>query len=77
MAEYGDVLLAEYTQPFNENDVTYFLLLYQRTVVALNQFPTHVTADAAFDAWYVYECAARHGGIGGVPLVCGGISRIA
>jgi hypothetical protein len=27
-----------------------------------------VTADAAFDAWYVYDVAARHGGIGAVPL---------
>ncbi|HEX4208728.1 MAG TPA: hypothetical protein VHZ51_31905 [Ktedonobacteraceae bacterium] len=27
--DYGDVVLAEYTQPFNEGDVTYFCLLYQ------------------------------------------------
>jgi len=68
VADYGDVVLAEFTQPFNQNDVTYFRPLYQRTVVALNQFPTHLTADAAFDAWYVYEHPARHGGIGAVPL---------
>jgi hypothetical protein len=66
--DYGDVVLAEYTQPFNEGDVTYFRPLYQQAAVALEQFPTHVTADAAFDAWYVYEAAARHGGIGAVPL---------
>src|SRR5579859_1768756 len=68
VADYGDVVLAEYTQPFNAGDVTYFRPLYQRTVVALEQYPTHVTADAAFDAWYVYEAPARHGGIGAVPL---------
>jgi len=68
VAEYGDVVLAEYTQPFNEGDVTYFRPLYQQVVGALNQYPTHVTADAAFDAWYVYEPAARHDGIGAVPL---------
>ncbi len=68
VADYGDVVLAEYTQPFNEGDVTYFRPLYQRVVVALDDFPTHVTADAAFDAWYVYEAPARHGGIGAVPL---------
>jgi hypothetical protein len=68
VADYGDVVLAEYTQPFNEADITYFRPLYQQTVVALQGFPTHVTADAAFDAWYVYECAARHDGIGAVPL---------
>ncbi len=67
-ADYGDVVLAEYTQPFNEGDVTYFRPLYQQAVIALDQYPTHVTADAAFDAWYVYETAARHGGIGAVPL---------
>ncbi|EFH90034.1 transposase [Ktedonobacter racemifer] len=65
--DYGDVVLAEYTQPFNEGDVTYFRPLYQRAAVALQAFPTHVTADAAFDAWYVYEAAARHGGIGAIP----------
>jgi hypothetical protein len=62
------VVLAEYTQPFNENDITYFRPLYQQAVVALNRFPTNITADAAFDAWYVHEAAARHGGIGAIPL---------
>jgi hypothetical protein len=67
-SDYGDVVLAEYTQPFNETDVTYFRPLYQQAAVALEALPTHVTADAAFDAWYVYEAAARHGGIAAVPL---------
>ena len=65
---YGDVVLAEFTQPFNETDVTYYRPLYLRAVLALGFYPTHVTADAAFDAWYVYESAARHGGIAAVPL---------
>ncbi|HET9922296.1 MAG TPA: hypothetical protein VFQ30_20865 [Ktedonobacteraceae bacterium] len=67
-ADYGDVVLAEYTQPFNAGDVTYFRPLHQQAVLAVGQFPTHVTADAAYDAWYVYEAAARHGGIAAVPL---------
>ncbi len=66
--DYGDVVLAEYTQPFNEGDVTYFRPLYQQAVGALEQFPTHLTADAAFDAWYVYEGAVRHAGMAAVPL---------
>src|SRR6185312_17450727 len=66
--DYGDIVLAEYTQPFNEGDVTYFRPLYQQTAHALNQFPTHVAADAAYDAWYVYDAPARHGGIAAVPL---------
>jgi hypothetical protein len=61
-------VLAEYTQPFNENDVTYYHPLYQQAVVALKQFPTHITADAAFDAWHVYQTCALHGGIAAVPL---------
>jgi hypothetical protein len=65
---YGDVVLAEYTLPFNEADVTYYRPLFQRTVVATNQFPTHVTADAAFDYWYVYETVAHGPGIGAIPL---------
>lgn len=65
---YGDVVLAEYTQPFNAGDVTYFQSLYRQTAVALDAFPTHLTADAAYDAWYVYDAAVRHGGIAAVPL---------
>src|SRR6266567_2321680 len=59
---YGDVVLAEYTLPFNENDITYFVPLYIRTVATLGFFPTHITADAAFDAWYTYQMVVyRHG----------------
>jgi len=66
--DYGDIVLAEYTQPFNETDITYFRTLYEHTVLALGFFPTHLTGDAAFDAWYVYQPAAMHGGIAAVPL---------
>jgi hypothetical protein len=65
---YGDVVLAEYPLPFNENDVTYFFPLYIRAVAVLGWFPTHITADAAFDAWYVYQMVARRGGIAAIPL---------
>ncbi len=47
--------------------MTYFEPLYQQAVLALEQFPMHLTADAAFDAWYVYERAARQNGIAAVP----------
>ena len=68
VAGYGDVILAEYTQPFNENDITYFVPLYIRTVGTLGFFPTHLTADAAFDAWYVYEVMAHRHGMAAIPL---------
>jgi hypothetical protein len=67
-ADYGDVVLAEYTQAFNDNDVTYYRPLYRQTVATLERFPTYVTADAAFDAWYVYRTAALHAGIAAIPL---------
>lgn len=65
---YGDVVLGEYTLPFNEADVTYFRPLYQRAVVAANQLPTYIAADAAYDFWYVYETVAYRGGIAAIPL---------
>ena len=40
VADSGTVVLAEYTQPFNEGDITSFRRLYQHTVLALGQFPT-------------------------------------
>lgn len=67
-AEYGAVVLADYILPFIEGDITYFRSLFQRTVLALERYPTNLTADAAYDSWYVYEAAARHGGIAAVPL---------
>jgi hypothetical protein len=65
---YGDVVLAEYTLPFNEADVTYFRPLFQHMVLTTNQLPTHVAADAAFDYWYVYETVAHRHGIAAIPL---------
>jgi Transposase DDE domain len=66
--EYGDVVIAEYTQTFNQTDVTYFEEVYRRAALALGHFPVHLAADAAFDAWYVYQHPALHGGIAAVPL---------
>ena len=66
--DYGDVVLAEFTQPFNENDITYFISLYIQSVATLNGFPLHITADAAFDAWYAYQTCARRSGIAAIPL---------
>ena len=67
-ADYGDVVLAEYTLPFNEGAITYFEPLYVQAVALLGRIPTHITADAAFDAWYVYERCVHHGGIAAVPI---------
>lgn len=68
VAGYGEVVLAEYTLPFNENDSSYFVPLYIRSVAVLGFFPTHITADAAFDAWYTYQMVVHRGGIAAIPL---------
>lgn len=68
VAGYGEVVMAENTLTFNEGDITYFVPLYIRTVAVLGFFPTHLTADAAFDAWYVYEVMAHRHGIAAIPL---------
>lgn len=72
---YGDVVLAEYTQPFNHTDPTYYRPLYRRTVETLGFRPTNIAGDAAFDAWYVYQDAAEMDGIAAVPLNLRGRER--
>jgi hypothetical protein len=65
---YGDVVLAEWTQPFNEQDVTYFHPLHRQASASLGGPPTNVAADAAFDAWHVYQTCVPRGGIAAIPL---------
>ena len=69
------MVLAEYTQPFNEADISYFKPIRQRTQAALGFAPTHWAADAAYDAWYVYQAAAEQGGIVAVPFNARGQAR--
>jgi hypothetical protein len=65
---YGDVVLAECTRPFNEHDVTFYQPLHQQAVATLGHAPTNVAADAAFDAWHVYQTCTQTGGIAAIPL---------
>jgi hypothetical protein len=65
---YGDVVLAELTQTFNENDATYFAPLYEQVSAALGHPPKNITADAAFDAWRIYATCVSTGGIAAIPL---------
>jgi hypothetical protein len=65
---YGDVVLAEYTQPFHRQDISYFHPLYEQATATLGQAPRNVAADAAFDAWHVYQVAAEQGGLAAIPL---------
>ena len=63
---HGDVVLAEVTQPFNRQDVTYFHPVYARPWPPRPP-PTNLAADAAFDAWHVYQTCAAHGGLAAIP----------
>ncbi|MGQ0600242.1 MAG: hypothetical protein ACT4QE_00940 [Anaerolineales bacterium] len=46
--DWGEFVLAELTQPFDQGDTTYFFPLMAQVEQRLGTF------DAAFDAWYVY-----------------------
>lgn len=65
---YGDVVLAEWTQPFNAHDSTAYHPLHRQATVTLGFRPTNVTADAAFDAWHIYETCVPTGGLAAIPL---------
>jgi hypothetical protein len=65
---YGDVVLAEHTQPFHQPDVTFFRPLFAQVQAHLGRCPTNLAADAAFDAWHVYHVCAEQGGIAAIPL---------
>ena len=52
--DWGEFVIAELTQPFDQADVTYFFPLMRQTEERLGYRPRFATFDAAFDAWYVY-----------------------
>jgi len=62
----GDVVLAEWTQPFHRQDVTYLHPVYDQATDHLGRCPTNLAADAAFDAWHVYQTCAATGGIAAI-----------
>lgn len=51
---WGEFVIAELTQPFDQGDVTYFFPLMAQVDARLGYRPRYATFDAAFDAWYVY-----------------------
>jgi len=54
VAEWGEFVLAEMTQPVDQGDVTYCFPLMRQTEERLGRRPRYGTFDAAFDAGYVY-----------------------
>jgi hypothetical protein len=72
VADWGEFVLAEYTQTFDHADITYFEPLLSMTERRLGQRPRFAAFDAAFDAFYIYEYFARDAdwqqGFAAIPL---------
>jgi len=73
---WGEFVLAELTQPFDQGDVTYFFPLMRQVEERLGYRPRFGTFDAAFDAWYVYAYFCRDSdpshGMAAVPFAAKG-----
>jgi hypothetical protein len=67
-SDWGEAVVAELTLPFNEKDLVYYSPLRQQTITPLGFHPKNLAAEAAFDAWYVYEPFAQQGGLAAIPL---------
>jgi len=65
---WGEFVLAEFTQPFDQSDDSYFFPLLKMTERRLGRRPRFGALDAAFDAFYVYEYFHAAGGFAAVPL---------
>lgn len=66
---WGEFVLAELTQTFDQADVSYFQPLMQTVERRLGRKPHFGAFDAAFDAFYVYEYFANVKGFAAVPFV--------
>ncbi|MCB0082820.1 MAG: hypothetical protein KDE47_17895 [Caldilineaceae bacterium] len=65
--EWGEFVLAEFTQTFDKGDQSYFYPLMAQTATNLGFKPHSGALDAAFDAFYVYEYFHEAGGMAAVP----------
>lgn len=70
VAAWGEFVLAELTQPFDQPDVSYFHPLMAQVERRLGYKPRFGAFDAAFDAFYVYEYFAD--GFAAVPFAARG-----
>lgn len=76
--DWGEVVLAELTQPFDQPDVSYFYPLMAATERRLGFRPKFAAFDAAYDAFYIYEYfhSDTHNGFAAIPFADrGGFKR--
>lgn len=66
--DWGEFVLAELTQTFDQDDLTYFFPLLDLVERRLGRNP----AFGAFDAFYVYDYFYQAGGFAAVPFVARG-----
>lgn len=69
--DWGEFVLAEFTQPFDKSDVSYFFPLMADVERRLGFRPRFGAFDAGFDAHYVYEYFHRNdedGGFAAIPF---------
>jgi hypothetical protein len=64
---WGEFVLAELTQPFDQADVSYFFPLMTQVERRLGRKPKFGALDAAFDAFYVHEYFHEARGFAAVP----------
>jgi len=69
VAEWGEFVLAELTQPFDHPDASYFHPLMAQVERCLGRRPRFGAFDAAFDAFSIYEYFAQADGCAAVPFV--------
>jgi hypothetical protein len=69
--DWGEFVLAELTQPFDQPDVAYFFPLMTQVEQRLGFRPKFAAFDAAFDAFYVYAYfhSDKHEGFAAIPFV--------
>lgn len=70
VAGIGEFVLAECTQTFDLTDISYFFPLMEQVEARLGFRPLFATADAAFDAFYIYDYFHQPDGDGfaAIPL---------
>jgi hypothetical protein len=68
---WGEFILAELTQPFDQPDVAYFYPLMRQVERRLGLRPKFAAFDAAFDAFYIYAYfhSDPHDGFAAIPFV--------
>ena len=68
--DIGEFVLAEITQTFDHSDPSYFFPLMEQVEARLGFRPAFGAADAAFDAFYVYDYFHNmgKGGFAAIPL---------